>query len=260
MNILLTNDDGVHSPGIAEMARTLAEKHRVWIVAPSGERSAIGHAITMNLPLFAKRKTLPGLEQVPTWAVSGTPADTVKLGLRAIVQEKIDLVISGINLGANLGSDVFYSGTISAAMEAAFLGYKGFAVSMEIKNPDSLQYLCGAAKCAKVLLEQIDVSCDIAQVINLNVPAVPFDEIRGFKCGRQGDMQWDDHYEKRTDPRGREYYWLTGQTMGRPGEDTDAAIMLSGYAAITPLHCDLTDWGQMEDRKCNFNNLKLHFK
>jgi 5'-nucleotidase len=258
MNILLTNDDGVHSPGIAELARALAEKHKVWIVAPSGERSASGHSITMNLPLFAKRKTLPGLENVPTWAVSGTPADTVKLGINAIVQEKVDLVISGINLGANLGSDIFYSGTFSAAMEAALLGYKGIAVSLDIKDADSVQYLSSAAKCAGLILQNMDVQRDITQVMNINVPAIPFAEIKGFKCGRQGSVQYDDHYEKRTDPRGREYYWLTGKLTSNTGEDTDAGIMRAGYAAITPLQCDLTDYRQISQIKCNFENLKLH--
>ena len=258
MNILLTNEDGVHSPGIAEIARVLMEKHRVWIVAPSGERSACGHSITMNVPLFVKKKVLPGLENVPAWAVSGTPADTVKIGIEAVVQEKVDLVISGINLGANLGADIFYSGTLSAAIEAAVLGRKGLAVSLEMKGADSLQYLPGAARCAALFLEQIDVRRDIAQVINLNVPAMPFEEIKGFKCGRQGEMRWEDHYEKRVDPRGREYYWLTGKLMGPFAPDTDSAIVKDGYASVTPLHCDLTNYGELEQIKCNFSNLKLH--
>ena len=258
MNILLTNDDGVHSPGIAALASVLAAEHRVWIVAPSSERSAVGHAITMHMPLFAKQKVLPGLEHVPTWSVSGTPADTVKLGLRALIEEKIDLVIAGINIGANMGSDIFYSGTISAAMEAAFMGYRGIAVSLEMKSADSLLHMSGAAKCVQAFLAQTNVDRDVSRVININVPALPFEEIRGFRCGRQGAMQFDDWYEKRTDPRGREYYWLTGKLVGGDAPDTDAGIVAAGYVALTPLHADLTDRAQMEQLKCNFENMKLH--
>jgi 5'-nucleotidase len=259
MNILITNDDGVHSPGIAALAARLAQNSKVWIVAPSGERSASGHSITMNLPLFAKKLILSGMEDIPAYSVSGTPADSVKLGIRAIVKEKIDLVVSGINIGSNLGSDIFCSGTTSAALEAAVMGYKGIAVSLQMKDLGSMEYLDEAAKCVELFLKQVDVENDIKQVINMNIPAISFDQIKGFKFGRQGELQYDEHYEKRTDPRGREYYWLSGGYIGnRSVEETDSNIMSEGYIALTPLHCDLTDYEQMDALKCNFKNLKLH--
>ena len=261
MNILLTNDDGVHSPGIEKLAKQLKEKHKIWIVAPSGERSASGHSITMNLPLFAKKIKLAGLEDLPAYKVSGTPADSVKLGLRAIVKEQIDLVVSGINLGSNLGSDIFCSGTTSAALEAAVLGMKGLAVSLEMRDISSMDYLADAAKCVDLFLSQIDIEKDVRQVINMNIPAIPFDEIKGFRFGRQGEMQYDEKYEKRTDPRGREYYWLAGGFVGdKKGNVTDSTILREGYVALTPLKCDLTDFEHMESMKCNLENLKLHFK
>jgi 5'-nucleotidase len=259
MNILLTNDDGVYSPGIAKLAAQLSENHNVWIVAPSGERSASGHAITMNLPLFVKKVKLPGLEHTPAYSVSGTPADSVKLGLRAIVTEPIDLVVSGINLGLNLGSDIFPSGTTSAAMEAAVMGYKGLAVSMQMKDISSVDFLVDAARCVELLLSQIDIQKDIRHVVNMNVPALPFEKIRGFRAAKQGKMQYDERYEKRTDPRGREYYWLAGGFIGdRAKDDSDGAILNQGYVSLTPLQCDLTDFDQLESLKCNLKNLKLH--
>jgi 5'-nucleotidase len=259
MNILLTNDDGVHSPGIGKLAEHLSRDHKVWIVAPGGERSASGHSITMNLPLFAKKITLPGLEHIPAYKVSGTPADSVKLGLRAIVQEKIDLVVSGINLGSNLGSDILCSGTTSAAMEAAVLGRKGLAASLQLNDMSSVHFLPDAAKCVGLFLSQIDVDRDIRQVINMNIPSIPFDEIKGFKFAQQGEMQYDEQYEKRTDPRGREYYWLAGGYVGdQTGRETDSTILREGYVALTPLKCDLTDFDHLESLKCNLDNLKLH--
>ena len=259
MNILLTNDDGVHSPGIAKLAEGLKKDHAIWIAAPSGERSASGHAITMHLPLFAKKIRLAGLEDIPAYSISGTPADSVKLGLRAIVKERIDLVVSGINLGSNLGSDIFCSGTTSAALEAAVMGHKGLAVSLRMIDMTSVDFLADAAKCVRLFLSQIDLKKDVKQAINMNIPAVPFDQIKGFKFGRQGEMQYDEQYEKRTDPRGREYYWLAGGFIGdRPGDETDSAVLSEDYVALTPLKCDLTDYQQMESLKCNLENLKLH--
>ena len=260
MNILLTNDDGVHSPGIEKLAKHLQDEHQLWIVAPSGERSASGHSITMNLPLFAKKINLAGLKDIPAYKVSGTPADSVKLALRSIIKEKIDLVVSGINLGSNLGSDIFCSGTTSAALEAAVLGLKGLAVSLEMKDISSMDYLPDAAKCVEIFLSQIDVEKDVRQVINMNIPAIPFDKIKGFRFGRQGEMQYDEKYEKRTDPRGREYYWLSGGFVGdREGNETDSNILSEGYIALTPLKCDLTDFEHMKSLECNLENLKLHF-
>jgi len=260
MNILLTNDDGVHSPGIGKLAERLSKNHKVWIVAPSGERSASGHSITMHLPLFAKAIQLAGMEEIQTYKVSGTPADSVKLGIRAIIEENIDLVISGINLGLNMGSDIFCSGTTSAALEAAVLGYRGLAVSLEMKDMSSVNFLPDAVRCVELFLSQIDLEKDIRQVINMNIPAIPFEQIKGFRFARQGKIQYDEKYEKRTDPRGREYYWLAGGFIGdRTGDDTDSAILSQGYIALTPLQCDLTDFNQMETLKCNLDNLKLHF-
>lgn len=257
MNILLTNDDGVYSPGLKELAFVLAGEHRLWIVAPSGERSAVGHAITMNMPLFAKQKILAGLENVPAWSISGTPADSVKLGLRALIQEKIELVIAGINIGANMGSDIFYSGTISAAMEAVILGYRGVAVSMEMKDAGSIGHMRDAAKCVRAFLES-GVLQDATRVINMNVPALPFEKIKGFRYGCQGGIQYDDWYEKRTDPRGREYYWIAGKLKAECSPDTDAGVVAAGYAALTPLQADLTDRRELESFKCNLENIKLH--
>lgn len=258
MNILLTNDDGVHAMGIAKLAAALSKEHRVLIVAPSGERSASGHAITMNLPLFVREVKLPGLDHVPAHAVSGTPADSVKLGLRVVADFPIDLVVSGINIGSNLGSDIFCSGTASAAMEAAVMGYKAIAVSLAVQNIEELAYLDDAAKVMYGLIRQIDVKNDIDQVLNVNIPAMPIDEMKGYRVAPQGKVQYDEHYEKRTDPRGREYYWLSGGYIGdRTEEETDSTILSQGYIAVTPLRCDLTDERHMESKKSKLESLQL---
>jgi len=246
MLILLTNDDGIMAPGIVAMYRRLVQMGRVEVVAPETVQSATGHGITLKMPLLTSRVTVENaFEGV---AVDGRPADCVKLALSQILPSTPDLVISGINAGANVGINVLYSGTVAAAIEAAFLGLPAIALSLYLKNdvePDYDRAAEWSMKCIEMILK---AGLKGGQIVSVNLPSMPpGQEPRGIRIVRQCTRPWVDTYERRQDPRGRDYYWNTSVfTLGNTDPDTDVAALREDYIAITPLQFDLTDRAMLE--------------
>ena len=243
MHILVTNDDGVHAPGLlalAQAARKITEK--VTILAPNHNWSASGHVKTLHRPLRVSEVQLE--DGTMAWESDGAPSDCVALALLGFIPGKIDLVLSGINPNANLGHDVTYSGTVTAAMEAAIWGVPGIAVSLDTPEDfhGPIEYQ-SAAEAARRIIEWLWSFEDIPQelVLNVNVPYGPIDEFKGFNITRQGLRIYRDELVKRLDPRGKPYYWIGGKAptgVEEPG--TDFGGLWAGYVSITPLQLDLT--------------------
>lgn len=238
MHILLVNDDGINAPGLHALAKALGKEHRITVSAPMEERSAVGHGLTVRLPLFAEKREVPGA--AAAFAVSGTPADCTRLGVLSLAGEPVDLVVSGMNKGLNVAMDMLYSGTVSAAMEGTMLDKKSIAVSTQWDADFDR-----AAEVFARLLSQLDVEKDIDFMLNVNIPALPGQEIQGVKWVPAGRTHlWADTYEHRQTPDGRDYYWLKNlQDAATPdfGTDSDIGCVANGYVALSPLVYDLTD-------------------
>lgn len=253
MKILVSNDDGIDSLGISVLVKSLKEIADVTVVAPQYEQSAVGHAITMKIPLrvtpYYKNGDFFG------YAVDGTPADCVKMGIRNIMKEPPDLVISGINNGSNTAINIIYSGTVSAAREAAIMDVPSFAISVTNHIPKNFSY---AAKLAKQLaLKMKSNILPLGTMLNVNVPDVPEQEIAGIILTKQGKSKWDDIYEERKDPYDRGYYWLTGKLLEVDTDaDIDQVAIRKNYVSISPIHFDLTDYDTFDKMKSwNIENL-----
>ena len=236
--ILVSNDDGYDSPGIFALVMALRSLGEVVVCAPATQQSATGHAITVQMPLrarpIARGRFFKG------WAVEGTPVDSVKLGVSTLLDRKPDLVVSGINHGMNTSINVIYSGTVSAATEGAILGIPSIAISLGTHALDA--DMRGAARFAKTISRIVlEKGLPPRTLLNVNVPAVPPAQITGVEITRQGRSWWDDGFETRSDPNGKEYYWLFGEYMW----DTDPKVALSSprrnAISVTPLHFSLTD-------------------
>lgn len=241
MRILVCNDDGYYSPGIMALAETAARFGEVVVIAPDRQQSAVGHAITVTQPLRANKvKMLNGKNAI---AVNGTPADCIKLAHDKLLDVKPDLVLSGINHGSNAGINTIYSGTVSAATEATILGYRAIAVScMEFSEDADLSGCCEAA--AKLIQLVLDNGLPDGVLLNLNAPAGP---LKGAKWTRQANSRYVEEYEGRMDPYNRPYYWITGKfEVLEKGEDLDVEMLKQGYAAVTPIHYDLTAYKALE--------------
>ncbi len=237
MKILLTNDDGIYAPGLHALYEIFRPYCEVHVVAPVLEMSAVGHAITLSSPLRVQKVDRNG--SFYGYAVSGTPADCVKIAVKELLNPGPDIIVSGINAGRNVGMDILYSGTVSAATEGAFLGYPAIAVSLDCRvDPDfSL-----AAKVAKEVVEFVRKwGLSDGSALNVNVPALPASKIKGVRFARQGTARFEERFERRSDPRGNIYYWLCGETTVDDGDtDCDSALLKAGYITITPIHYDLT--------------------
>ncbi len=240
MRILLSNDDGIYAPGLGTLARILAqESHEVYVCAPDRQRSATGHSLTLHKPLRVEHAHLDG-PVAGAWSTTGTPADCVKLAVSELLQEPPDVVISGINSGPNLGSDILYSGTVAAAMEAAFMDLPSIAVSARKGEP--AVYLTAARFISRFLTTFKQAPRSKRGLININIPAVPEAEIKGVKLCQLGVRLYNDTFEKRSDPNGRDYYWLSGQAIeDTEAEDSDVFAVNSGYIAVTPVLFNMTD-------------------
>ena len=246
MNVLLTNDDGIYARGLWALYNRLAEKHHVAVIAPDRERSAVGHAITLHQPLRATQISLNG--GYGGYAVNGTPADCIKLGIAEILTQPPDVVIAGINLGANVGANLNYSGTVAAAKEAALCGMIGIAVSIEGPKTD---YYDDAAQIVAELSEKVcQRGLPFGTFLNVNIPNQPQNEIAGVLISRQGVEKLSEYIEKRTDPRDRTYYWQ-GRDLQSFGSDPqiDGTALESNYISITPVRCDMTDYRQLEEMR-----------
>jgi 5'-nucleotidase len=246
--ILISNDDGIFALGVRVLANTLAENgYQVTVVCPDRERSAAGHGLTIHTPIRAQIVSSIFDSRVTAWSCSGTPADCVKFALSAVVTSRPDFVLAGINHGANLGTDVLYSGTVSAAMEGLVDGIPSIALSLT--SFASLDFQPAANFALKLLNYLIINPVSKSTLLNVNIPAIP--NIKGFKITRQGLRRYIENFQERTDPRGKTYYWLAGevvedisQTFEHPLEveiPTDVESIKEGYVTITPLKYNLTD-------------------
>jgi 5'-nucleotidase len=243
MLILVTNDDGIQAPGIRALADALKALGPVLVVAPEREQSASGHALTLQQPLRLN-EVAPG-----EWAVSGTPTDSVLLAVHALLEGKHpDLVVSGINAGPNMGDDVTYSGTVSAAFEGTLLGIPSMAVSLATFDP--MSYAPAAEWAARIARRLLERGLPPKTLLNVNVPGTPAADIRGVRLTRLGHRVFRDTIAPRVDPRGRPYYWVAGTAEWNPEERTDIAAIQDGYVSVTPLAMDMTDYRllvQMEE-------------
>ena len=243
MRILVTNDDGILAPGIAALADALAPLGHIDVIAPESGQSGAAHAITFMAPLITQRVTVGG--KLTGWSVDGSPADCVKLAVSQLCEQRPDLVVSGINAGSNRGVDVIYSGTVAAAVEAAFIGIPSLAISLEASA--ELDFARAAVHARRVVERAIEVGISPGMVPNVNIPRLDRGEPRGVKVVPQSTRPWTDTYDRRTDPRGRAYFWLTDQGDREPEEhDTDLSALRDGFMTITPLQYDLTQYAQLK--------------
>lgn len=236
MRILLTNDDGVEAPGLAALAEALRPDHEVWIVAPSSERSAQSHSLTMHKPLRLHGK---GERR---YSVTGTPADCVYLGLHHVLAAMPpDVVVSGVNAGTNLGNDVHYSGTVAGAREACLQGFPAVAVSLERTESKAPHWATAGAVARRVVAGLAARPLPKGVLLNVNVPDVPETTLRGLRPCRLGERFYATRVDARLDPRGVPYFWLGG-AHSHFGEDpeTDGPLLSAGWATVTPLSADAT--------------------
>lgn len=241
--ILLTNDDGISSPGLKAAYRQLSKIGEVTVVAPDAERSAMGHAITTLVPLRVRHHAG---DVFSGHAVSGTPADCVKIALGAVMESPPDLVVSGINLGANTATHVIYSGTVSAATEARILGLPSMAVSLGADSSPTWSYAAAVTKRVASLVLAHGLPDRV--LLNVNVPNLPRAQIRGFRITRQGDSRFVEELDTGRDPRGLPYYWLAGSyQMTDDDPSTDSWALEHGYVSITPLTYNLTATAAMKE-------------
>lgn len=247
MHILVTNDDGVTAPGLLALAQEMRKLGKVTVFAPDKNWSASGHVKTMERPLRVKEVTLA--DGTLAFASDGAPSDCVALPLLGLIEEKIDLVVSGINPNANIGHDVTYSGTVTAAMEAVIAGVKGIAVSLDApewhKGP--LDYSTSAAVAKRIVKQVIADGLPEGVVLNVNVPYLKESELKGYMITRQGLRVYRDALDARMDPRGKPYYWIGGEAPTGVAENgTDFGALAQGYVSITPLQLDLTHLKAMD--------------
>ncbi len=248
--ILLTNDDGIHAEGLRQSRIAAESIGQAVICAPEAEQSAVGHSITLYDPIRAHEITKDGLFY--GYGISGTPADSVKIALYSLLERRPDLVISGINNGANLGINVLYSGTVSAATEAAMLGVPAFAVSIAQKKTPPYEWALPHIQYLGNWILKNGLPPGVA--LNMNVPAIPPEKVLGYRVTKQGLSCFKENFERREDPRGNHYYWLSGQATAFDREESsDVVAVALGYVSITPLFYDLTAHNQMEDLACSLN-------
>lgn len=243
MKILLTNDDGINAQGLTVLRDKIKEIAEVMVVAPETEQSAVGHAITLSDPLRVRKIDKDG--EFIGYGVNGTPADCVKIAVRAILDTCPDMVISGINLGANIATNVIYSGTVSAATEGTILGIPSIAVSLAtFVNPN---FTAAASFTKKLALKVYEKGLPEGTLLNVNVPNLPEDGIKGVVFTRQGSSRFQEEFDKRTDPRGHIYYWQGGEMIfNEEDNDADSDAIRRDMISITPIHYDLTDYKFLE--------------
>lgn len=243
MDVLLTNDDGIHAEGLWALYRAFSRAHRVTVVAPDRERSGIGHGITLDSPLRISEIEVNG--GYTGHAVNGTPADCIKLGILEVLENRPNAVISGINPGANTGANLNYSGTVAAAREAALCGIPAIAVS--VKRGDTYHYDDVASLTVSLVREILERRLPPGTFINVNVPNMALDRMKGVRISTQGSTRFSESFEARRDPWNGAYYWHGNdpQPLCRD-PDSDGVALSEDYVAITPVKCDLTDHGMVE--------------
>ncbi len=244
MTILITNDDGVYSEGILALKTAMQEVGDVVVVAPDRPRSASGHSITLHKPLRVEKVRMR--DGSIAYASNGTPSDCISLGILDIAGGPVDLVVSGINRGPNLGWDLTYSGTVSAAMEGIVMGVRSFAISVA-SHEDEVSYDYAANFAAFLGRKLLEKKLPPNTLLNVNVPGVPAEQIQGIEVTRQGERHYSGRIEKRLDPMGRTYYWLGGDLpQDELDEGTDVKAIADDKVSVTPVHLDLTGYAALE--------------
>lgn len=246
MRILLTNDDGIYAKGIEILYIALAKEHDITVVAPETEQSAVGHAITWLSPLRVNMVRRNGT--FFGYALTGTPADCVKIAVNELLDRAPHMVVSGINLGANVGVNVIYSGTVSAATEGAVLGIPSIAVSIDAFEPEDFSAATEFIPRLVKMVGQRGLPPGIS--LNVNVPNLPASEVRGVRVTRQGNMKCLERYDRRIDPRNHTYYWLCNSSIEEDADpDADSNALAAGYISVTPIQHDLTNYPMLEGLK-----------
>lgn len=238
-NILISNDDGIHAPGILNLIEVAREFGDITVVAPNSPQSGMGHAISIGKPLRIYEESLTD-DHLIGYAVSGTPADCVKVATGVIMTEQPDLIVSGINHGYNSSVSSIYSGTLSAAREGALQGIP--AIGFSLGNYQHDADMTTARAVARHLIEQaLTHPMPPGRLLNVNIPDIPLQELNGIRVVRQAMGRWQEEFDERTDPYGRKYYWLVGKfALQDGGDDTDIHALRAGYASVTPMTHDLT--------------------
>ncbi len=245
--ILVTNDDGLNAKGIASLTRAVNSLGKVIIVAPMEAQSGMSQAITVKHPLRVKKTRLNGCD---SYAINGTPTDCVKLAFNQLLPRKPDLLVSGINHGSNSSTSVLYSGTLGAALEGCVNNIPSIGFSLISYDPDA-NFEEAIEYAHKIVAQVLEKGLPENICLNVNIPAVSPNEIRGIKVCRQTIGYWQEEFDKRTDPAGREYFWLTGKYFNTEpdAEDTDEWALKNNYVAIVPLRIDMTCYSTLEQLK-----------
>jgi 5'-nucleotidase len=248
IHILVTNDDSVTAPGLLALTQEMRKLGQVSVLAPDRNWSGSGHVKTLDRALRVKETRLA--DGTPAFASDGAPSDCVALATLGFLKDPVDLVVSGINAGANLGHDVTYSGTVTAAMEAVIAGLPGIAVSLDLpeNHVGELNYYPAARVARRVVEHVLANSLPDEILLNVNVPYLGYEELRGFLLTRQGLRVYHSRLDERIDPRGRPYYWIGGDApTGVAERGTDVGALAEGYVSITPLQLDLTAYRVLSD-------------
>ena len=249
MRILLTNDDGIYAPGLRALRHELLKIGEVIVVAPATEQSAVGHSITLLTPLLTQEVFDENGKRFG-WAVEGKPADCVKLALTELLTEPPDLVVSGINAGSNAGINCIYSGTVAAAIEGAFFNITSVAVSLEYDKPVNLRFPRAAELSLNVIRQLLERRPPRASLFNVNLPSLDKGDPHGIRVVPQGLLRYEESYDRRTDPRGRTYFWITPDLhCPEHGADTDVAGLAEHFITVTPLKFDLTHAERLQEMR-----------
>ncbi len=244
-NILVTNDDGIDAKGIRTLVKALSEIANVYVVAPDTQRSACGHGITMHVPMVVREAEFPGA--VKAWATSGTPADCIKLGVKEFV-DKVDLVVSGTNMGANVGNDCFYSGTVSGAAEGIFCDCPAVAMSICSHHPKNYEPSMKMAQ--KVVQTVFEKGLEPGVMLNVNLPDIPAEEIQGVRVTKIGRVSYKEGFKHGISNSGNKFYWYNGEPIKlEQDEDSDIQAIRDKYISISPLRFDITDYASIDDVK-----------
>ncbi len=250
--ILVTNDDGIHSEGIMALKEAMDRIGRTVVVAPDREKSAVSHALTMHRPLKVEKL------REDIYTVNGTPTDCVVVALEKILNQRPGVLVSGINRGANLGDDIGYSGTVSAAMEGTLFGVPSVAISLVYDDSESMNYDTAAYFAEKVVRQVLERGLPPDTLLNVNVPNLSISEIKGIRFTRQGKRTYENAIHETRDPWGRIHYWIGGGTPSWDDrEDTDIVAVHRGFVSITPLHLDLTNYEALSELSRTWKELTI---
>lgn len=249
--ILITNDDGIRAKGLRALVEIAKHAGRVLVVAPEAERSGQSHAITTQTPIrLRKMPEYDSSSDVAAYVCSGTPVDCVKLGMTHLLSDKPDIVLSGVNHGSNSSISVVYSGTLAAAQEAALYGIPAMGLSLLDYSPNA-DFSAVQAIGGNLVKKALEAGLSNGVCLNVNFPAIPLPEIRGVKFCRQTDGTWNERYDRRIDPYGGEYFWLSGNLVNNEpnATDTDEWALANGYVAVVPIQPDMTGYAELKRLK-----------